>query len=307
MVQDSHPCHGCRDEGTGEGRTRRRLGTIDRAKLAITTVAATVGMLIGVQISNAHVTVVPNQSPANAYELYTVRVPTEKPIPTIKVKLAFPEGVDVSRFAPAPGWKRDVEKDATGRITSVTWSGGSIASDELGVFMFQGKNGKGGSLTFKADQTYLDGSVVEWANAPADANPASVVILTDVPMAAAELTDAAAIGQVVAAILSLDAAGFHGLDTAIAGGEIPAGSIGKVNQATAITAAVKWPAELREDAHALAGNLKALSAAIAAGSASAAADPAKAVHDGAHDLSKKVYAWLGEMGGDHGVDAPHSH
>jgi uncharacterized protein YcnI len=48
---------------------RTRLGTIDRAKVAITTVAATVGMLIGVQISSAHVTVVPNQSPANAYEL----------------------------------------------------------------------------------------------------------------------------------------------------------------------------------------------------------------------------------------------
>ena len=286
---------------------RTRLGTIDRAKLAITTVAATVGMLIGVQISSAHVTVVPNQSPATAYELYTVRVPTEKPIPTIKVKLAFPEGVNVSRFAPAPGWKREVEKDATGRITSVTWSGGSIASDELGVFMFQGRNGKGGALTFKAYQTYSDGSVVEWANAPADANPAPVVTLTDVPMAAAELTDAAAIGQVVAAIAFLDGAGFHALDTAIAGGEIPSGSIGKVNQAAAITGAVKWPSALREDAHAFAGNLKTLSAAIAAGNASAAADPAKAVHDGAHDLSKKVYAWLGEMGGDHGADASHSH
>lgn len=80
-----------------------------------------------------------------------------------------------------------------------------------------------------------------------------------------------------------------------------------MNQAAAITAAVKWPAELREDAHALAGNLKALSAAIAAGNASATADPAKAVHDGDHDLSKKVYAWLGEMGGDHGADPSHSH
>lgn len=111
----------------------------------------------------------------------------------------------------------------------------------------------------------------------------------------------------MAAIAFLDGAGFHALDTAIAGGEIPSGSIGKVDQAAAITGAVKWPSALREDAHALAGNLKTLSAAIAAGNASAAADPAKAVHDGAHDLSRKVYAWLGEMGGDHGADASHSH
>lgn len=123
---------------------RTRLGTIDRAKLAITTVAVPVGILIGVQKSSAHVTVVPNQSLANAYELYTVRVPTEKPTPTVTVKVTFPEDVTVSRFAPAPGWKRDVEKDAAGRIASVTWSGESIALDELGVFMFQGKNGKGG-------------------------------------------------------------------------------------------------------------------------------------------------------------------
>ena len=142
--------------------------------------------------------------------------------------------------------------------------------------MFQKKNGKGGTLT-------------------------------DVPMAAAELTEAAAIGQVVGAISFLDGAGFHGLDTAISGGEIPSGSIGKVKQAAAITAAVKWPAELLEVDRALAGNLKVLSAAIAAGNASAAADPAKAVHDGVHVLSRKVHAWLGEMGGDHGADASPSH
>lgn len=149
--------------------------------------------------------------------------------------------------------------------------------------------------------------MVEWTNAPADPNPAAVVILTDVQMAAAELTDAAAIGQVVAAITFLDAAGVHAMDIAITGGEIPAGSLGKVKQAAAISAAVKWPTELREDSRALATNLKALSAAIAAGNASAAADPAKAVHDGEHDLSKKIYAWLGEMGGDHGAEASHSH
>ncbi len=129
MVQVSHPHHGCSDAGAGEVSIRSRLGTIDRAKLAITTVPATVGILTGVQISSAHVTVVPKQGPANANERCTMRVPTEKPIPTVKVKLALPEGIDVSRSAPSPGWKRAVDGDATGRITSVTWSGGSIASD----------------------------------------------------------------------------------------------------------------------------------------------------------------------------------
>ena len=57
------------------------------SRIGITTAAAGIGVLIGAQVAGAHVTVVPNQSPINAYELYTVRVPTEKPIPTVKIQI----------------------------------------------------------------------------------------------------------------------------------------------------------------------------------------------------------------------------
>lgn len=277
------------------------------SRLGITVTAAAIGVLVGTQIAGAHVTVVPNQSPAGAYELYSVRVPTEKAIPTVKVRLDFPAGVDVSRFAPAPGWTRAVDKDATGRIVAVTWSGGSIASDEIGLFAFQGRNGTGGALSFKATQTYSDGSVVEWANAPTEPNPAPVVTLTKPAMSAADLSDATAVGQVVAAITYLDAVGFHGIDTAIAGGEIPSGTLGKVQNALAVTTAVRWPSALHDDSAALVDHLRDLVKDLGEGKASVAADPAKAVHDAEHSLSRKAWAWLRDMGGDdHGSDA-HAH
>lgn len=274
---------------------RVTLGTWARSGIAVAVTA--LGVAVGVRVAGAHVSIMPNQSPANAYELYTVRVPTEKAVPTVKVRLDFPEGMDVSRFASAPGWTREVGRDGGGRITSVTWTGGSIASDEIGIFQFQARNGASpGKLAVRATQTYEDGSEVEWAN-PAEPNPAPTVTLTGPLLGAADLTRAASVGQVVAAIAYLDGIGFHGIDTAIAGGEIPAGTLGKVQKSIAVTAAAAWPTALQPGARELVDHLRALAAAVEAGDVSAAVDPAAAAHDVEHDLSSKAYAWLREAGG----------
>ncbi|MBU6289555.1 MAG: YcnI family protein [Chloroflexi bacterium] len=274
----------------------RFMGTWSR--LGITGAAALIGVLMGAQVAGAHVTVVPNQSLINAYELYTVRVPSEKPIPTVKVRLDFPTGMLVSRFASTPGWTRTVERDASGQVTAVTWAGGSIASDEIGIFAFQARNGgEPGRVLVRASQTYSDGSVVEWAN-PSEPNPAPVVTLAAPLTAQTDVTHASMVGQVIAAVAYLDGVGFHGVDTAIAGGDIPVGTLGKVQNAAIVAAAIKWPPALHDDGHALAERLRDLAAAVQAADASAAAEPAKSVHDIEHRLSRKAYAWLREMGGD---------
>jgi len=282
------------------------MGTWSR--LGITGAAAAIGVLIGAQVAGAHITVVPNQSSINAYELYTVRVPSEKPIPTVKVRLDFPSGMVVSRFAPAPGWTRTVERGSSGQVTAVTWAGGSIASDEIGIFAFQARNGaEPGRVSVKASQTYSDGSVVEWAN-PTEPNPAPVVTLAAPLMAQADVTHASMVGQVIAAVAYLDGVGFHGIDTAIAGGDIPAGTLGKVQNAAVVAAAVKWPPALHDDGHALVEHLHDLAGAVQAANASAAAELAKSVHDVEHGLSRKAYAWLREMGGDAtSRDGAHGH
>lgn len=128
-------------------------------------------------IASAHVTVSPKETTQGSYEVFTVRVPTEKQVPTVKVEVKFPDGVDISRFEPKPGWKYDLEKDGTGKINGVVWTatGEGLSATEFGDFKMNGKVGdKATQLSWKAYQTYKDGSVVEWVGAEGSDKPASV-------------------------------------------------------------------------------------------------------------------------------------
>jgi uncharacterized protein YcnI len=60
-------------------------------------------------LASAHVTVQPTEVPAGSYQVFTVRVPTEKEIATTSVKLAIPDGVSVSRIEPKPEWTYEIE------------------------------------------------------------------------------------------------------------------------------------------------------------------------------------------------------
>ncbi|MGG1554107.1 YcnI family protein [Paenibacillus ferrarius] len=136
-----------------------------------------VSMLVA-GIASAHVTVYPKETTQGNYEVFTVRVPTEKDVPTVKVEVKFPlDAVAVSRFEPKEGWKYDIAKDAAGKITGVTWTatGNGLASTEFGDFSFQGKVADAATqIVWKAYQTYKDGSVVEWVGANGSDKPASV-------------------------------------------------------------------------------------------------------------------------------------
>ncbi|WP_134685306.1 YcnI family copper-binding membrane protein [Brevibacillus migulae] len=125
----------------------------------------------------AHVSVYPKETSTNAYEKYTVRVPVEKEVSTTAVRLEFPAGVKVSTVMPAVGWSYEIAKDAEGRFTGITWKavGEGIKPHEFMEFSFVGKNPEQAtSLSWKAYQTYADGSVVEWTGSPDSDKPASV-------------------------------------------------------------------------------------------------------------------------------------
>jgi uncharacterized protein YcnI len=118
----------------------------------------------------AHVVVSPKEVPADSYQKLVTSVPTEKDIPTTKVRVEVPEGFTVTSVEPVPGWKSDFEKES-GVITAITWSGGEIAPEEFQEFPFQAKTPKDtGEYAWKAYQTYQDGSVVEWTGPPEDPN-----------------------------------------------------------------------------------------------------------------------------------------
>lgn len=150
-------------------------------KKSVAAILASLLVLAFGGLASAHVTVQPSQVPANSYQVFTVRVPTEKEVATVGVKLEVPADVNVSRFEPKPGWAYTLEKDADGKITTVTWTaeGDGLSATEFGQFNFQGKVAENAKeLVWKAHQTYVDGSVVDWTG-PADADkPASVTAVT---------------------------------------------------------------------------------------------------------------------------------
>jgi uncharacterized protein YcnI len=180
-----------------------------------------------VAVAAAHVTVNPTEVRPNSFESFTVRVPTEKDEPTVKVRIEFPAALTVSRFQPKPGWKRDIEKDNTGRIAAATWSGGQVGPDEYEEFVFLARTPKEpGKLVFKAFQTYQSGETVAWIGAEGAEEPAPVVEVKPGPEGSATGVEnatvtsgaAASVAPVMSTTVSVDATPVTA--TASAGGPV---------------------------------------------------------------------------------------
>ena len=134
-----------------------------------------------VNVASAHVTVDPSQVPENSWQKFTIKVPTEKDIPTTKVQVVVPDKAEIMSLEPAAGWSYTTEKDSGGKITSVTWSndGKGLLPGEFMEFNIMAKvddNAK--ELRWKAYQTYQDGSVVKWIGPEDSDHPASVTKVT---------------------------------------------------------------------------------------------------------------------------------
>ncbi len=129
-------------------------------------------------IASAHVNVLPKQSPVNGFERYTIRVPNEQDNPTVKVRVELPTGSTFSSVLPVPGWKFETEKDSSGKVTALVWSGGEIKKGEFFEFGVSVRNPKDeGTVLWKAYQTYSDGTVVNWVGAEGADKPAPAVKL----------------------------------------------------------------------------------------------------------------------------------
>ena len=141
----------------------------------------------------AHVTVQPKEVSAKSNQEFLVRVPTEKDQPTTSIKIVFPEGFELLRVRPTSGWKYELERDASGRIASVTWSGGRVGRGEYEVFTFIARAPAPGTFKLDAYQTYGEHDVVAWVNA-AEPRPAP-----QVKVGGADLDAVAAVTHPVAA------------------------------------------------------------------------------------------------------------
>ena len=115
----------------------------------------------------AHAVVFPRRAEPGAYERYLLRVPNERPVPTIRVEIRFPAGLRVVSFGDVPGWTVEVKKNAAGAVTGAAWSG-SLPAERFVEFPFVAVNPQAGArLVWPVSQTYQGGERVEW-NGPED-------------------------------------------------------------------------------------------------------------------------------------------
>ena len=129
----------------------------------------------------AHVTVRPRESGAGISEKYTMRVPTERAVSTVRVEIEFPVGAEISSFEEKPGWKIEPKKDASGKIVGAIWSGSIIPPRQVVEFGFVARNpAEETKLVWKVIQIYEDGGRSEWTGEQGSPTPAPVTIIKKV-------------------------------------------------------------------------------------------------------------------------------
>ncbi len=130
----------------------------------------------------AHVQVRPSVVAPNDPVEFTVVVPGERPAHTTKVDLKLPAGVIPFAYGDTPGWKRRLITASNGAVERVVWTG-RLAKDGYARFTFlAGTPEKPTTLTWKALQTYDDGTVARWIGSPDAESPAPVTkVLADAP------------------------------------------------------------------------------------------------------------------------------
>ena len=150
-----------------------------RGRLLLAALVAATLTLVGASSALAHARISPSVTVAKQGEVFTLAVPTEKEgASTTKVVLTVPAGFAIDSFVPAPGWKRTTQQSGSGEeavVQSVTWSGGSVPTGEDAVFQFLAQARSSKTYTFGVEQSYSDGSVVDWSGSESSDAPAPTI------------------------------------------------------------------------------------------------------------------------------------
>ena len=146
---------------------------------ALALASVTTAALVVAASAAAHAHVSPPVALSKSGQLFTLAVPTEKEgVTTTKVVLTVPDGFAIDSFVPASGWKRDVQQTGSGEeavVKSVSWSGGSVPTGEDALFQFLAQAQSRKTYTFGVEQTYSDGSIVNWNGSESSDTPAPTV------------------------------------------------------------------------------------------------------------------------------------
>jgi uncharacterized protein YcnI len=136
--------------------------------------------LIAPAVASAHARVNPAVSLAGKLQLFSLAVPTEKSgVTTTKVVMTVPVGFGIDSFVPPPpGWRMQVRQTGSGDsavVTQVTWTGGRTPTGEASLFQFLAQPATAKTYTFEVQQTYSDGSLVDWSGPASSESPAPTI------------------------------------------------------------------------------------------------------------------------------------
>jgi uncharacterized protein YcnI len=154
------------------------MPTPRRAVAAATALAA----LACAAPAGAHIQVTPAVAAPDDGVLFTVLVPNEHETATTRVELKLPPGALPYSFEDPPGWKHELLLAPNKAVDRIRWTGNLPAGDFVRLVFLAGTPEQPGTLTWKAIQTYRDGTTVRWIGGPGSDTPASVTtVAADAP------------------------------------------------------------------------------------------------------------------------------
>ncbi|HEY7694222.1 MAG TPA: DUF1775 domain-containing protein [Gaiellaceae bacterium] len=150
-----------------------------RHRLLVGFLAGVATLSVGVATASAHARISPPVSLSKQLQLYSLAVPTEKEsLTTRKIVLTVPSGFGIDSFVPAPGWRQQVQSTGSGEeavVQKVTWSGGNVPTGQDSLFQFLAQPDSSKTYTFQVEQTYSDGSIVDWSGSESSDTPAPTI------------------------------------------------------------------------------------------------------------------------------------
>ena len=151
-----------------------------KGRLSLVASAVAAAALIAPALASAHARLSPAVSLSGKLQLYSLAVPTEKSgLTTTKLVMTVPAGFGIDSFAPPPpGWQMQVAQSGSGDnavVTKVTWTGGHTPTGEDSLFQFLAQPSSSKTYAFQVEQTYSDGSIVDWAGPESSAAPAPTI------------------------------------------------------------------------------------------------------------------------------------
>jgi uncharacterized protein YcnI len=206
------------DQRTTNVRTRSPIAT----RLAVAASTVVVVALLAPAAASAHARVSPAVSVKGELQLYSLAVPTEKEgATTSKVVMTVPSGFGIDSFVPPPpGWTQHVRQTGSGEeavVTQVTWTGGNTPTGQDSLFQFLAQPASAKTYTFLVQQTYSDGSIVNWSGSESSDAPAPTIEVKD-SLGGSSGTSALTVVALIVAVVALVAAGLALVGRGRAGG-----------------------------------------------------------------------------------------